>query len=279
LAGKNKETEDTKMADNEKTAETAETAETVEDTRRFFLGSDEETKYFIDNPTADDIRGADWQYSKAYTRCLMEDIPTSAEMIDILTRRGIIGPEFEQRANELSQNLANAIADLDSAANMDEKRDLSIQVAKAREELFQWNQRLNGPMNNTAEQISDDARLEYLASTMIKNEAGEKVWNSYDEYLTERDQALALKSRFEVMLFLQGLDSNFLEQTPEAQAMKEVEVDILDKAKAALKAAEAVAREEEEEKEAAAEKKAAKKTAPKKRAPRKKAPAKDKDES
>ena len=52
-----------------------------------------------------DICRADWQYSKAYTKCLMEDIPTSAEMLDILTRRGIIGTEFEQRANELAQLL------------------------------------------------------------------------------------------------------------------------------------------------------------------------------
>ena len=59
---------------------------------------------------------------------------------------------------------------------------------------------------------------------------------------------------------LQGLESDFLEKTPEAQAMKEVEIDILDKAAEATKALEAV---EEEEK----------KPAPKKRATRKKKPA------
>ena len=236
------------MAD--KTDNTDEKVEPIEN-KRFFIGPDDETKYYIDTPTAEDIRGADWKYSKAYTKCLMEDIPTSAEMIDILTRRGIIGTDFEQRVNELSQNLAYAITSLENADDIDQKRELSVRVAQTREELFQWNQRLNGPMNNTAEQISDDARLEYLASTMIKDAEDNKIWESYDLYLTEKDQALALRARFEVMLYLQGLDSDFLEQTPEARAMKEVETDILSKAQEALKAAEAVAEEEAAEKEAA----------------------------
>lgn len=212
--------------------------------KRSFVGPND-VVYYIDMPTAEDIRGADWQYSKAYTRCLMEDIPTSAEMIDILTRRGIIGPEFEQRATELAQNLANEIAALDVAETMEEKRARSLKVAAAREELFQWNQRLNGPMNNTAEQISDDARLEYIASAIVKNDKLERLWPDYKAYLNEKNQSLALKARFEVMLYLQGLESDFLEQTPEARAMKEVETDILDKARDALKAAEAVAEEED----------------------------------
>ena len=220
-----------------------EKVETI-DERRFFMGPDEETKYYIGIPSAEDIKGADWQYSKTYTNCLVEGITTSAEMMDILMRRGIIGPEFEKRAQELANNLNEKILLLEAASDVDEKRILSVDVAQAREELFQWNQRLNGPMNNTCEQISDDARLEHLTSSMIQVVDNTKVWDSYESYLKEKNQALALKSRFEVMLYLQGLDSNFLEQTPEAMAMKEVEVEILEKAQEAIKAAEAVAGEE-----------------------------------
>ena len=240
-------------------------AETDQDNRRFFFGPDEETKYYISTPTAEDIRGADWQYSKTFTQCLVEGITTSAEMMDILTRRGIIGPEFEQRANELSEKLADKIVLLNDTTDMDTKRELSIEVARAREELFQWNQRLNGPMNNTAEQMSDDARLEFLTSAMVVDENDEKVWDSYETYLKEKSQALALRARFEVMLFLQGLDSDFLDQTPEAQAMREVEQDVLQKAEEAIRAAEAVAEEEKEEAKKPAKKPAARRVRPKKK--------------
>jgi len=221
--------------------------DTEKETRRFFLGPDEETKYYIEAPTAEDIRGADWQYSKTFTQCLIEGITTSAEMMDILNRRGIIGPEFEQRANELARNLYEKVALLENTSDLDTKRELSLSVAKAREDLFQWNQRLNGPMNNTAEQISDDARLEYLTSAMVTKEDKSRVWESYQAYLKEKSQALALRSRFEIMLYLQGLNSDFLDNTPEARAMREVELDIMTKADAAIRAADAVALEEAEE--------------------------------
>ena len=242
-----------------------EKVEAEKDNRRFFFGPDEETKYYIETPTAEDIRGADWQYSKTFTQCLIEGITTSAEMMDILTRRGIIGEEFEQRANELAEKLSLKITALEESNDVDVKRELSLEVARSREALFQWNQRLNGPMNNTAEQISDDARLEYLTSAMVVKEDNSKVWDDYDTYLKEKSQALALRARFEIMLYLQGLDSDFLDQTPEAQAMREVEKDIMDKAEAAMRAAEAVAVEEVE-----VSKTVIKNSGPKKRTSRKK---------
>ena len=237
----------------------------ADENKRFFLGPDNETKYYIIPPNANDIREADWQYSRVYTRSLTEGITTSAEMMDILRRRGIIGPEFEQRATELTANLSQKIIALDNATEMDDKRDIAVEVAEARDELFQWNQRLNGPMANTCEQIADDARLEFLTSCMVVDGKDNRVWNDHEEYLREKNQTLALKSRFEIMLYLQGLEPDFLEKTPEAMAMKEVEDDILNKAQEAAAALEAIAAEEE-----ALEKvEKAEKPAPKKRAPRK----------
>lgn len=223
--------------------------EEKKDERRSFLGPDEMTTYYIAAPNAEDIRGADWHYSKIYTRSLVEGITTSAEMMDLLRQRGIIGPEFEQRATELQRELGEKLEALNNATDLETKRDLSINVANAREELFQWNQRLSGPMNNTCEQISDDARLEYLTSCMIQTKDNKRVWDSYDNFLTEKNRdlaALAVRARLEVMLYLQGLESDFLDRTPEAMAMREVEEDIINRAEEALKAAEAIVQEEEE---------------------------------
>jgi hypothetical protein len=215
----------------------------VED-RRSFLGPDNKTLYYIVAPTAEDIRGADWNYSKIFTKSLMEGITTSHEMTDILMRRGVIGPEFDQRSAELSEDLNNKILLLEMATTIEAKKELSMEVSKARDELFRWNQRFNGPMSNTCEQMADDSRLEYLTACIIQNEAGERVWDSYDTFLKEKSQGLALTARFEVMLYLQGMDSDFLNKTPEAIAMKEVSDYTMEQATNALKAAQAVAEEE-----------------------------------
>ena len=234
--------------------------ETKIEEKRSFLGPNK-TEYFVIAPNANDIREADWNYSRTYTRSLTEGITTSAEMMDILRRRGITGPEFEQRSTELTTKLNEKIWALEVAESMEAKRDLAVEVAEARDELFQWNQRLNGPMANTCEQLADDARLEYLTSSMVVDKKDERVWEDYESYLREKNQAMALKARFEIMLYLQGLESDFLEKTPEAQAMKEVELDIMEKAAEATKALEAIAKEEEKAKKP---KKRAKKTTKKK---------------
>jgi hypothetical protein len=219
----------------------------VTENRREFSSPDGDKTYYIAAPTADDVRGADWQYSKTYTKSLTEGITTAAEMMDILMRRGIIGPEFEQRQKDLTDELAARVIKLSESTEIDEKQILAIDVAKGREELFQWNQRLNGPMANTCEQIADDSRLEYLTSSMVQYQDGSRVWDEYADFLKEKDQALALRSRFEVMLYLQGLDSDFLDRTPEAVAIKEIEEEIQAKANEALEALEK-AKEEAEKK-------------------------------
>lgn len=206
------------------------------DERRSFEDGDGNV-YYIAPPIAEDIRGADWNYSKVYTKALIQDISTAAEMSNILTKRGIIGPEFEQRQRELADTLSESILKLNSTNVSEERRESAIEVSEAREELFKWNQRLNGPMSNTCEQMADDARLEYLTAMIIQKENGEKVWNSYDNYLTEKSQNIALTARFEVMLYLQGLDSDFLNNTPEAVAMKEVTEEIQQSISEAIDAA------------------------------------------
>lgn len=216
--------------------------------RREFQDPVSGKSYFIGTPTADDVRGADWQYSKTYTKSLVEGITTSAEMIDILMRRGVVGPEFEQRQKELTDILSVKVEALQNADNLDVKQQSAVEVAAAREELFNWNQRLNGPMANTCEQMADDARLEYLSSRMVQQEDGSRVWDDYSDFLTEKNQSLAMRARFEVMLYLQGLDSDFLEKTPEAMAIKEIEEEIQTKASEALAELEKVQAEKEKPK-------------------------------
>lgn len=211
----------------------------LNETRRSFFGPDEVTEYFIGSPSAEDIRGADWQYSIKFTLCLNEGIPTSAEMMDILRRRGVIGEDYDRRSEELSITLNELIIRLAEANTDEEKAGLAIDVSRAREALFQWNQRLSGPMSNTCEQISDDARLEFLTAAMIQNKNGERVWKTHDDFLASNNQALTLKARYEVMLFLQGYDSDFLEKTPEALAMREVQNNIIAKANREIEALEA----------------------------------------
>jgi len=183
--------------------------------------------FFIKPASSDDIRKSDLHYSKVYSNCLVEGITTASELMDELKRRGIAGPEYQTRAEELDKSIAEKLIALKEATDKEEKQVLSREVEGLREEIFQWNQRINGPMSNTIEQISDDARTEYLTSCMVHDSEGKKVWSSYSDYLEDSDKALTFKARFEVMLYMQGLPTDFLDNTPERIVMREVQEEML----------------------------------------------------
>ena len=203
--------------------------DSVDDRRTF---EHEEQTYYIGMPTAEAIKGADWNYSRMYTKSLTDGMMTAAEMQDALTRRGVIGPDYEMRRQELEDNLSKKIFDLAACGESSEAKQLAaLEVAKAREELFRWNQRANGPMSNTCENIADDARLEYLTSKMIEDKDANMIWDSYESFCAEKNQALTLACRFQVMVYLQGMQPDFLETTPEAVAMREIEQELTESVK------------------------------------------------
>jgi hypothetical protein len=172
-------------------------------------------KYFISMPTADQVRKADWHYSKIYNKAMVEGITTSAEMLDLLKQRHLYDADYETQAEELRTKIATTILHMEASTSETEKYSLALSIKTLRDDLFQWNQRLSGPLKNTCEQIADDAKIEFLTSLIIQDEAGKPTWKTYDEFLNDPDQLLTMRARIEVYLWAQGLERNFLDNTPE----------------------------------------------------------------
>jgi hypothetical protein len=181
-----------------------------------------EGKYFLGMPTSEQIRKADWHYSKMYNKALIEGVATESEMVDILKKRGIVGEEYDKKKLELQVALVEKLTYMESAENMLEKGRLALEAKVARDELFQWNQRATGPLSNTCEQMANDAKTEYLTSVILQKEDGSLLWDSYEDFVAEASQRLAIKSRYEVMLWLEGLEQDFLENSPEDIALREL---------------------------------------------------------
>lgn len=200
-----------------------ETVQEEEDLRRSFefIIEDVNTKFYLEMPTSEQIRNAEWHYSKVYNKALTEGVTTTAEMMDILTKRGLYGPDYEKKLQELQVATSDAIGAMHNADDVD-KKQLALDVQALRDELYRWNQRLTGPLSNTCEQMADDAKTEYMTSVVVRDANGECLWNTYDEFISEENQSLALKARFEVLLWVQGLDSDFIDKTPENKVLKDI---------------------------------------------------------
>ena len=271
------------------------------DVRREFKAAttgEENQSYFIASPTGEDIRKADWQYSKVYNRAIVDGFLTQAQMVNLLKDKGIINDEYTDRLETVRSSLAAELFKLDNLDKevLDEHKEaIALEVAGLRDELFQMNQMVNGPLGNTCENLAEDARTEFLTSRIVQKKDGKSLWSDFEAYQTEANTNLSVKSRFEVMLWMQGLGSDFLENTPEQAALREIAQARLEKALAevsaeseAADAAEAVAETQPVEEislDKAVSKKAKKKPAktvakkrgrPKATAPKKKATTKKK---
>lgn len=208
-------------------SDTNKTVKEILDVRREFTLEDDKgniTSYFIADPSGEDIRKADWNYAKVFNQALIDNIPTQAQLLEILKQRGVLSEEYNRQVEKTKIDLAAALFRLEhiSPEADEETEALAYEAARLRDELFRLNQRLNGPLQNSCENMADDSKSEYLTSRIIQYRDGKKVWNTFDDYLNEPNTQLTVKCRFEVMLWLQGLDSNFMEKAPEHKVLKEL---------------------------------------------------------
>ena len=209
---------------------TKEAVKDILDSRRSFNFevSDGETRtYYIANPTGEDIRKSDWQYSKIFNQAIVDGFLTTSQMLEVLKEKKILTDGYERQINTVRISLGAELFKLENLlgnATEEEREMVALEVARLRDELFQLNQRINGPMANTCENLAEDARTDFLTSRIIQYQDGTKVWPDYDAFRKEENASLGVKSRFEVMLWLQGLESNFLENTPEQTALREIEM-------------------------------------------------------
>ncbi len=214
----------------------AEDVKEILDTRREFMLESPEREinhYFIANPTGEDIRKADWQYSKIYNQAIVDGFLTQAQMVEVLKEKKIISDDYTERLDRVRTSLAAELFKLENlldGASQEEKEAVALEVASLRDELFQINQMVNGPMGNTCENLAEDARTEFLTSRIIQTKDGKKTWKEFQDYRDEDNTALCVKSRFEVMLWMQGLGSDFLENTPEQKMLRGIAEERLNRA-------------------------------------------------
>jgi hypothetical protein len=217
--------------------------ETKDENRRTFKFMEDtgtESTYYLSLPSSDQIRKSDWHYSKVYNKALIDGVATQAEMLDILKQRNIYGPEYEEKLTNLKIQIALKIVQLEQMEGDPEKGKLAQEIKDLRDQLFQWNQRLTGPLSNTCEQIAEDAKSEYLVSAMVHNSDGKPVWASYEDFVANANQRLSVKSRYEFLLWKEGLDADAFDNMPEEVVLRDLQ------AKRQVKQIKALAEESEQ---------------------------------
>lgn len=207
----------------DKKTEEQELKDIISDERSFLF---EDQKYYIDNADLADIKAADWRYSITYNEAFTAGVATAAQMEDILEQRNVLGKEYEEKRMALATDLEEKATMLDAMNPEDDieaYKVLTNEVEDLRRQLLRHNQKASMPLAQSCEQLSEDARIEFLTSAMVKDSEGKRVWKDYEDYKTSSNVGLSVFARYHVMLYLQGMSSDFMERTEEAVARKKLE--------------------------------------------------------
>ena len=190
------------------------------DKKREFVLDDK--RYFVKYPSAEVIRAADWEFSKSYNKALIDGIATASEMRSILEKRGIISQEHSEQRDRIVEELEDVLENMRSEKDIYKKRDSAIDAKIKRNELFNWDQRINEPLSNTVEQLAEESKVDYLVFSMIEDENGKNTWSSYQDFLKDKNHDLSGMAKYQAILMLRDIDPDFLDKTEENVVLKEI---------------------------------------------------------
>jgi len=208
-----------------------------EDTRVKFVFND--LTYYINPPSAEAIRKSEWHHAKVYNEAVAEGVYTSHEMEGLLKGRGLLGEEYERELSVSRSHLQDALmrlelANLDPDTEDEELEKIALEVARARDDLYRLNLRFTNPMNTTCEKLAEDAKIDFIISSVIVDASGKKVWPTYADYMNDTNFNFILTAKTQVYLWLQGIDGDILNKIPENVVFKRIDEKRKEKVQTAL---------------------------------------------
>lgn len=182
-------------------------------------------KVYVSRPSAQAIRKADIYRAKIWNECLDEGIKTKEELAVVMEKRGIWGKDQQKEEIEIVENLAKLekqlyLGDGKKKIPIDNGKKIAIQMRVLRNTLRQLLIEKNNFEQNTAENIADNARFDYLVSACSFYENGQKVYKDIAEYNDKAsdDVSFALAGALAEMMYSYNPDDE--NSLPENQWLK-----------------------------------------------------------
>jgi len=177
---------------------------------------------YVSKPSAESIRKADIYRAKIWNECLDEGIKTKEELSIVMKKRGIWGDEEQKEEVEIVQKLGELERQLYLGVGkkkipIDNGKKIAIQMRVLRNKLRDLLVQKNNFEQNTAENISDNARFDYLVSSCSFYENGQRVYKTIDEYNQKASDDVSFTLAGSLAEMMYSYDPNDENSLPENQ--------------------------------------------------------------
>lgn len=193
---------------------------------RTFNFKDKEYKILL--PTLNVVREAKYKYAKAFTDSLKAGFLTKKKMENILFESddSIFKSYIDRRAEILK-----LMADTESLLNKTEKPEeleyLAEIMGTYRNTLVQEDLSINSMFSNTADNLAEDEKINFLVFILVVDSENNKLWKSYEDFLNETNMELVESCKYQVMCLDYNLEANWEKDLPETKARTKA-LDILE---------------------------------------------------
>lgn len=167
-----------------------------------------EVKFFIKNPTGDDIREADKIHNRTFKDALDSGAILKIKLDKVLRDQGIWDDEREIRVKTIQQEIFDIEKTLFQKGNikLSEAKKLALTMKDKRNDLKEILAEKNGLESMTAEAQADNARFNYLVSRcVVYNDTKKPYFKDYADYLNQGSSEVAQKGAAGLVALLFGL--------------------------------------------------------------------------
>lgn len=189
-------------------------------------GQETEVEIYVVRPNNDTIKMAERYKSKVWNQCIQDGILTKKELGVLMRKRGIWDEKKDREENEITKEIIKLEKELYQGKTggpkpkLSEGRDLAIQIRRKRSELRDLITEKITLEENTADNLADNARFDYLVAHCTFYKDGTRVYKDFDEYNKKSSDEIAFEAASLLGKLFYNLDNDFEKNLPENKFLK-----------------------------------------------------------
>lgn len=184
-------------------------------------GEIKEVEIYVQRPNNDTVKLAERYKSKIWNQCIQDEILTKKELAVLMRKRGIWDEAKDKEEQDITREIIRLEKELyhgkdgKSKPKVSEGRDIAIQIRRKRSELRDLIAEKISLEENTADNLADNARFDFLVAHCTFYKDGTRVYKDFDEYNKKSADEIAFAAANLLGKMLYNLDNDFEKNLPE----------------------------------------------------------------
>lgn len=170
---------------------------------------------YVVRPTRDQQAEAQIIANKTFAKAVMNGAPVKLALEEILKKQGIWNDDKQKELDDYNEKIREKLIKLKGGKmKLNEGRQLAVDIRVLRMQRTELLMERNAYDEYTAENLSENAKFDYLVSVCTVKEDGSPYFESVDDY-KDNTAAVGFEAAAKLATMIHGLDEKWESELPE----------------------------------------------------------------